>query len=132
MSNSLKVAMRSPLGRARGRGAAHGGIHHWLAERITAIALLPLSLWFIYTVYHLMGRPRWGVVRWAHNPLNTALTLALIAMTFRHMQLGLEVIMGDYIHDKKLHTAAVLLNRAVTGLLALLCAVSVLRLAFSA
>ncbi len=58
------------------------------------------------------------------------LALALIAMTFRHMQLGLEVVMGDYIHDKRTHTAAVLLNRAVAGLLALLCAVSVLRLAF--
>ncbi len=132
MSSNLKVAMRSPLGRARGRGAAHSGIHHWLTERITAVALVPLSLWFIYTLYHLMGLPRWGVIRWAHNPWNTALTLALIAMTFRHMQLGLEVVMGDYIHDKKIHTAAVLVNRAVTGLLALVSAVAVLRLAFAA
>ncbi|MEJ1975111.1 MAG: succinate dehydrogenase, hydrophobic membrane anchor protein [Acetobacteraceae bacterium] len=130
MAESLKVAMRSPLGRARGTGAARSGIHHWVVERITAIALVPLTLWFIYVVFHLMGRPQWAVARWASNPVNTALALALIAMTFHHMQLGLEVIMGDYIHDKRAHTAAVLVNRAVTGLLGLLCAVSVLRLAF--
>ena len=130
MNETMKVAMRSPLGRARGRGAARSGMHHWLLERMTAVALIPLTLWFIYVVFHLMGRPQASVARWASNPVNTVLALALIAMTFRHMQLGLEVIMGDYIHDKRMHTAAVLVNRAVTGLLALLCAVSVLRLAF--
>jgi len=130
MTETLKVAMRSPLGRARGRGAARSGIHHWLAERITAVALIPLTLWFIYVVFHLMGRPQWAVARWASNPVNTVLALALIVMTFRHMQLGLEVVMGDYLPNKRMHTAAVLVNRAVTGFLALLCAVSVLRLAF--
>ena len=122
--------MRSPLGRARGRGAARSGLHHWLVERLTAVALVPLTLWFIYTVLHLVGRPQAGIVRWAHNPVNTVLALLLIAMTFHHMQLGLQVIMGDYIHDKRAHMAATLANKAVAAFLALLCAVSVLRLAF--
>lgn len=121
--------MRSPLGRARGIGSG-SGIHHWLVERLTAVALIPLTLWFIYTVFHLMGRPQASIARWAHNPVNTVLALALIAMTFHHMQLGLQVIMGDYINDRRVHTAATLATMAVAALLTLLCAVSVLRLAF--
>lgn len=122
--------MRSSLGRARGRGAAGSGIHHWVVERLTAIALVPLTLWFIYSVFHLLGRDQLTVIRWAHNPVNLVLIISLIAMTFHHMQLGLQVIMGDYIHDKRAHFAATLANKAVAALLGLLCVVSALRLAF--
>ena len=50
--------MRSELGRARGLGAAGGWLHHWKVERLTAIALVPLTLWFIYAVLHLLGAPQ--------------------------------------------------------------------------
>jgi succinate dehydrogenase / fumarate reductase membrane anchor subunit len=66
------------------------------------------------------------------NPLNTTLMLAMVAMTFHHMQLGLQVIMEDYIHDQKWQSAAILLNKAAALFLGLLCAVSILRMAFSA
>ena len=124
--------MRSSLGRARGMGAAGSGIHHWWAERVTAIALVPLTLWFIYAVLHLLGAPQWAVHRFVANPVNTVLLLALVAMTFHHMQLGLQVVMEDYIHDQRWQSIALLLNKAVALMLGLLCVVSILRMAFTA
>ena len=133
MSNSTKIeVMRSQLGRARGMGAAKSGVQHWRTERITAIALVPLTLWFIYAVIHLAGRPQQAVVHFVAHPVNTVLLLALVVMTFHHMQLGLQVVIEDYVEGKATHTAALLLNKAVALVLGLLCAVSILRMAFTA
>jgi succinate dehydrogenase / fumarate reductase membrane anchor subunit len=124
--------MRSYLSRARGMGAAGSGIHHWRAERITAIALVPLTIWFIYAVLHLLGAPQPAVHRFVANPVNTVLLLAMVVMTFHHMQLGLQVVMEDYIPDRKQQSIALLLNKAVALILGLLCVVSILRMAFTA
>ncbi len=124
--------MRSHLSRARGLGAAKSGIHHWWAERVTAIALVPLTVWFVYAVLHLLGAPQASVHRFVASPINTVLLLAMVAMTFHHMQLGLQVVMEDYISSQKWQPVAILLNKAVALLLGLLCAVSILRMAFTA
>ena len=124
--------MRSYLSRARGLGAAGSGIHHWWVERVTAIALIPLTIWFVYAVLHLLGRPQWAVHRFVANPFNTVLLLATVAMTFHHMQLGLQVVMEDYIDSRKWQAAALLLNKAVALILGLICTVSILRMAFTA
>ncbi len=133
MRETMKIEiMKTPLSRARGVGAAHSGLHHWTVERITAIALIPLTLWFIYAVLHLIGADYPAVHRWVAHPVNTVLLLALVAMTFHHMQLGLQVIIGDYITTTTVQSMAVLANKAVALILTLLCVVSVLRLAFTA
>jgi succinate dehydrogenase / fumarate reductase, membrane anchor subunit len=133
MSDSTKIEiMRSQLGRARGMGAAKSGVQHWRAERVTAIALIPLTLWFIYAVIHLAGQPQHDVVHFVAHPVNTVLLLALVAMTFHHMQLGLQVVIEDYVGGKTAQSAALLLNKAVALVLGLLCAVSILRMAFTA
>lgn len=124
--------MRSQLGRARGMGAAKSGVHHWWAERVTAIALVPLTLWFVFAVLHLVGAPQAGVHAFVANPINTVLLLALVAMTFHHMQLGLQVVIEDYIHRQPTQRAAVLVNKGIALVLGLLCAVSILRMAFVA
>lgn len=124
--------MRSHLGRARGVGAAKSGIHHWRVERITAIALVPLTVWFVYAVIHLLGSDQVHVRHFMANPLNTTLMLATVVMTFHHMQLGLQVIMEDYIDSQKWQAIAILLNKAVAVFLGLLCTVSILRMAFAA
>lgn len=123
--------MRSQLGRARGTGAAHSGVHHWYSERITSIALVPLTLWFIFAVLRLVGAPQEAVVDWAGRPVNATLLLALIAITFHHMQLGLQVIYEDYINAKWLMNICILGTKAAALLLGLLASVAVLKMALA-
>lgn len=131
MSKSHAPVMRSTLGQVRGLGAGGSGIvEHWRVERITAIALVPLTIWFVVAVLHLLGADQPHVARWVGHPVNTVLLLALIAMTFHHMQLGLQVVIGDYIHSKPLELAATLVNKGSALLLALFAAVAVLKMAF--
>ena len=123
--------MRSQLGRARGTGAAHSGVHHWYAERITSIALVPLTLWFIFAVLRLVGAPQEAVAEWAGHPVNATLLLALIAITFHHMHLGLQVVYEDYINAKWLMNIAILGTKAASLLLGLLASVAVLKMALA-
>lgn len=124
--------MRSYLSRARGMGASGSGLHHWWVERATGIALVPLTIWFVYAVLHLLGAPQAVVHRFVANPINTVLLLALVTMTFHHMQLGLSVVMEDYITSRSWKAPSLLLNKAVALILTLICAVSILRMAFTA
>jgi succinate dehydrogenase / fumarate reductase membrane anchor subunit len=126
-----RSVMRSSLALARGLGAAHSGVTHWWMQRLTAIALVPLSLWFIAAMLHLLGAGQEEVARWAHHPINTVLLLCLVLASFQHMQLGLQVIIEDYVHNKITQLAALLLMKAITLLLALSAIIATLKLAFS-
>ena len=120
--------LRSPLGRARGLGSARAGSHHWWAQRLTAIALVPLTLWFIFSVIHLSGATHQVVIDWLSGPLTLGLMVALIIATFHHLQLGLQVVIEDYVHQEAAKTGVVLLMKAVCVILALVCLVSVLKI----
>ena len=120
--------MRSPLGRARGLGSARAGAAHWWAQRITALALVPLTLWFICGMLRLVGASRADVAAWLHSPLTLALMLALLLMTFHHMRIGLSAVVEDYIQQPALRLTTLLTIRATTFFLGLACIVSVLRL----
>ena len=129
MKESISIRdRRSSLGRARGLGEG-GGLHHWLAMKVTSLALVPLTLWFIYAMLHLAGRPQEDVAAWASHPVNAALLLALVVMTFHHMALGLQVVLEDYVHDKRARALSILGVKAISGLLGLMAAVAVLKLA---
>jgi len=129
MSQSPHIDMlRSPLGRARGLGSARAGSHHWWAQRLTAIALVPLTLWFIFSVIHLAGATHQAVIEWLASPLTMGLMLALIVATFRHLQLGVQVVIEDYVHDERTKLTGVLVVKALCILLALVCIVSVLKI----
>lgn len=123
--------MRSQLGRVRGLGSARGGTGHWWAERLTSIVLVPLTLWFIVAALHLSGLPRAGVAHWAANPINAALLVALVLATFHHMQLGLQVVVDDYIHGEGQRMAAILAIKGTAALLGLIAVIAVLKLAFT-
>ncbi len=129
MDETPQVAIRrSMLGRARGAGAAHAGLATWWTQRVTALALIPLSLWFIASMISLESAHRADVAGWLHAPLSLALVLALIVATFWHMALGLGEVIEDYVHQEGAKLALVLAVRGMSVLLALLCAVSALRL----
>ncbi len=126
------TVMRSQLGRVRGTGSAHAGSHHWRAERLTAIALVPLTVWFVVAVLAHLGADQQSIAAWAGRPWNAALLLALIAMNFHHMHLGLQVVYEDYIHSIPRREAAIIATKGACLLLGLLAAISVLKLAVTA
>lgn len=120
--------MRSPLGQARGLGSAHQGSAQWWSQRLTSLALIPLTLWFIYSAVRLSGEPREAMIAWLSSPLSLVLMLALIIATFQHLQLGLQVVIEDYVHEEPIKVGSVLLMKALCVLLALVCIVSVLKI----
>ena len=122
---------RSQLGRARGVGAGHSGVGHWRAERITSIALVPLTLWFIYAMLHLLGAPQPAVAAWVGTPINATLLLVLIFVTFQHMHLGLQVVCEDYVSNKWQMALMILGAKAASLVLGLLASVAVLKMALA-
>ena len=120
--------MRSQLGRARGLGSAKSGLHHWIAQRLTAIALVPLTIWFVFSVIGLQGATHADAMLWMQSPIHLVLMLALIGATFHHMQLGLQTVIEDYIHADNCRMAALMAMRGATILLALTAAVSALKM----
>jgi succinate dehydrogenase / fumarate reductase membrane anchor subunit len=121
---------RSQLSRAQGLGSAKSGLHHWWAQRVTAIALLPLSLYFVLSVLMLAGASRADMAAFMAEPWNTVLYLCLIAALFYHLSLGLQVVIEDYVHSESTRMASLLLVKGAIVFCALASAVSVLKLAF--
>jgi succinate dehydrogenase / fumarate reductase membrane anchor subunit len=120
--------MRSPLGRVRGLGSSRSGTSLWWAQRLTAFALLPLTLWFVCAIIRLAGLPRAAVQSWASSPLVATLLIALIAATFHHLQLGVQVVIEDYVHGPA-KLVSLLVVKAAALLLALVAIISALKLA---
>ncbi|GAA3670920.1 MAG: succinate dehydrogenase, hydrophobic membrane anchor protein [Acetobacter sp.] len=119
--------MRSQLGRARGLGAGHSGTSHWWAERVSAASLLPLSTWFVVQMFRLGGADHAEVVKWGGKPVNATMLAALIITTFYHAQVGLQVIVDDYVHGKA-HLPTRLLVKIGTSLMGLLGVFAVIKL----
>jgi succinate dehydrogenase / fumarate reductase membrane anchor subunit len=124
------VSYRTALGRARGLGAAKHGAGVWIAERVSSIALVPLSLWAVCAALSLSRASYEGTLIWLRSPLNAVLSVLLLAVGFQHMQAGLRVVIEDYIHTPLNKAALLLLNLFVCtfgGALAIFC---ILKVAF--
>lgn len=128
MSESTRL--RSPLGRARGMGSAKDGAAHWWAQRVSAAALVPLSLWFVTSMVILTGADRSAVVAWLQAPFAAIVTTLLLIAVFYHMSLGVQVVIEDYVHREWVKICALVLNKAVAFALAAAGVFAVLRIAF--
>src|SRR6201989_2412891 len=115
--------MRSPLGRARGLGSARAGAHHWWMLRLTSLALVPLSLWFLCAMVRMLGATRDDVVSWMAGPLPIVLMIALVIATFYHMQAGLQVVIEDYVDTDWLRLGSNLLVKGLQPLRELVCSI---------
>lgn len=122
--------MRSPLGRVRGLGSANSGASHWRWQRITAVLLVPLGLWFLGATIYLIGLGfDHSVFRaWVSEHGNALLLILFTAALFHHAQLGLQVVIEDYVHAPAVKTASLFANTAAMGVLALSSILAVLRL----
>src|ERR1700710_1690788 len=128
MSDKPQIDMlQSPLGRARGLGSAHAGFHHWWIERVEAVALVPLTIWFIYSLLHLVGASHQAVIDWLSSPIPLVLMLLLIVATFHHFSLGVQSVLDDYVHQPTIKLWSVLVIKGACAILALVCIVSVLK-----
>lgn len=124
--------MRSPLGRAIGLGSAKEGVAHWWAQRLTALALAPLSLWFVIAVIELAGADRVRFVAWLRQPISAAFMLLVLVATFYHGALGLQVVIEDYVDNEAQRLGLVIVMRFAAILIAVLGIVAVLKLSLGA
>jgi succinate dehydrogenase / fumarate reductase membrane anchor subunit len=120
--------MRSDLGRARGLGSAKEGVHHWWAQRLTAAALVPLTLWFIVGVVGLSGASHAAAIDWIASPVSVVLLALLIVATFHHAQLGVQVVIEDYVHSEGRKVVLIVLVKGAAILLGLISLVAILRI----
>lgn len=122
--------MRSHLSRVRGLGSAQEGVGHWWAERISGLALVPLTLWFVYYATKFAGADLATVKAWIGTAQNPVLLILLIIVGFHHAQMGLQVVIEDYVHSEGAKTVSVILVKMAAVFLAVLNVFAVLRLTF--
>ena len=122
--------LRSPLGRAIGLGSAKEGVQHWWAQRVSAVALIVLGLWFAASLISLAGADRAAVVAWLHHPLPAILTVLLLIAVFYHAALGLQVVIEDYVHSEWLKLSTLVAMRLISIAFAVAGIFAVLRIAF--
>ena len=124
------MSMRSPISRVTGLGAAKEGVSHWWAQRVTSVALVLLGLWFVSALLRMPTFSHEFVVTWIAVPLNAVLLLLLIGTTVYHSQLGVQVVVEDYVTHHGLKIATMLLITFAHVAVAALAIFAVLRIAF--
>jgi len=124
------MSFRTPLARARGLGSAGEGTGHWWAQRLTAIALVPLCLWFVAGILGLIGAGHGAAVAWIASPFNAILLALLIFAVFHHGQLGLQVVIEDYVHTEWRKIALIVCVKFAALILGLAALFAIGRIAF--
>lgn len=124
------MSMKAPLAKVRGHGSAKAGAHHWWAQRLSAIALVPLFLWFVVSLTTVGSADYATAVSWVSSPWNSALLVLLIGAIFYHAQLGMQVVFEDYISTHWLQVTAIIAVRFLAFLLAAVSIIAVLRTAW--
>ena len=122
------MSLRTPLGRVRGLGSAKSGTHHWWHQRLTALALIPLAVWFIVSLLIYTGAGYVEVTGWLASPVVAGIMILLIIATFYHLKLGVQVVVEDYVHAESLKTAMVIVVNAGCLVLGLATVLAVLKL----
>ena len=123
-------SLRTPLAKARGLGSAKDGTHHFWVQRLTAVALIPLTIWFGLSVASLAMAGQAEVVAWMKSPLSATLMLSFIMAGFWHMKLGLQVVIEDYVHTESTKITCLILNNLIAIFLTLAAFLSVLKMLF--
>jgi succinate dehydrogenase / fumarate reductase, membrane anchor subunit len=125
----MSDTMRTPLGKVRGLGSAREGVHHFILQRVTAVALLGLVPWFLVSLTLAVREGYEGAVNWIAQPLNSALILLTVGAALYHMRLGMQVIIEDYLTKPFGRNLALILNAFVCVAMFAIAAVSVLSIA---
>lgn len=113
-----------------GSGTAEGGTKHWWAQRVTAVALLILGGWFLYSIMQLDSFAHSALLAWAGRSFNSIMLLLLSVTLAWHSALGVQVVLEDYVHGSMIKVASLLLNRFAHAFLAIAAVVAIVRIAF--
>jgi len=105
------MEMRSHLGRVRGLGSSNDGVGHWWLQRITGVALVPLTIWFVYSAIGLAGADLAQFKTWVGTHANPVLLSLLIFTMFHHGQLGLQVVIEDYVGSEKIKLTLLIMTK---------------------
>jgi succinate dehydrogenase / fumarate reductase membrane anchor subunit len=122
--------LRTPLSRALGLGSAKEGVGHWWLERVSAVALIPLGLWFCASLIAVAGSDRLALVTWLKSPVSAILMILTLIATFYHGALGLQVVIEDYAPGEGSRIALIVVTKLLAFLLAVAGIFAVLKLAF--
>ena len=120
---------QTPLHSVQGMGASHSGTGHFWRQRVTAAALVPLGLWFAYTVVGLAGAGEVAALGYLAHPWNALLMAAFVTTMLYHMSLGLQVIIDDYVHSAGMKVFLQFLNLLVAFATWSACLFAIIRIA---
>lgn len=121
--------LRSPLGKVKGLGSAKSGTGHFMAQRLTALALIPLSIWFCFSLASMPQMDYTTFTAWLSSPISSSLMVLTILTTFYHLHLGVQVVIEDYISNHAMRIVGVIAVQFASILLAVTGIVSVLKVA---
>jgi succinate dehydrogenase / fumarate reductase membrane anchor subunit len=126
-----RADLRSKLARVRGLGAAHHGVGHWWLQRVTALALVPLTLWFISQLMSVLLSPNVvAIAEWISYPAHAILLVMMLVALFVHAKLGVQVVIEDYVHGPVLKYVLLLANVFICFAFAAISIMAVLKLHF--
>lgn len=110
------MSLQTPLSRVLGLGSAKEGVEHWWWQRLTALALVPLGIWFVVVAISMVGADYATARTWIAQPVNMVLLIAFVAALLHHGQLGLQVVIEDYVHREAWKLALLLTVKALSVL----------------
>lgn len=123
------MSLKTPLKKVHGLGSAKEGANHFIAQRLTAIGLVPLLIWFAFSLASVTSGDYKTVVEWVSSPFNTVMLLLLVIAGFYHAALGLQVIIEDYLHVKYQEVIALIAVKLILFTLGVATVVAILRTA---
>ena len=124
------MSLQSDLGRVKGLGSSKSGTSHWWAQRVSALALIPLTLWFVYSAMKFIGMDLFAFRAWLNEPGSVLLLSLFLIALFYHMQLGLQVVIEDYVHGEKNKIFLLLINKFAAALFAISSLVAIIQIAY--
>jgi len=124
----MNAKLRTPLAVVRGLGSAKAGTEHWWVQRLTSVALVPLTLIFMGIVLGLVGESHAAVAATLGRPWPATITILLVAVSFWHLKLGGQVVIEDYVEHEGAKLVLIVLLTFLCVAVALACILSVLRL----
>lgn len=122
--------LRSPIAKVKGLGSSGDASHHFWITRLTALALIPLVIWFCFSIASLPTVTHQALINWLDSPFNSIMTILLIIIGFHHGQLGMQVIFEDYISTHKIRIPAIIITKFIAYFMIALGVYSIAKISF--